>query len=553
MLAAVCGMSLARNAWGGTSGTTNSPAGAVPDPVLSLMLEKGMITEDEASKVQAQVDERRTNMAALYAAPPSPWLASAGIKDIQVFGDLRLRYEDRDATDPDHEPTVNPGKHGAKYQPPGTIDLQRERYSLRVGLRGDAYDDFYYGFRMDTSSNPRSSWVTMGSSSSGTPYQGPYGKSTAGINVGQIFLGWAPESWVDVTFGKMANPLYTSPMVWSPSINPEGIAEHFKYAVGEVDFFANLAQFLYADQNPDSASANLGLGSGGQGQSANQIFQIAWQGGFNYHVTTNLSAKVGATIYQYFGMQRSGRNGGISPYFGDPYVGEGTYTGLGTIYPVKGASGYGINGTLPGYESLGYPNNQVGLDNLLVLEVPFEVNLRLFKKVDIRVFGDAAYNLEGSKRADVAAAAYKQYLINQPSPGLTPAQIKSLSFAPQRGDNKAFQIGMAVGSKDGVGLVYGTATKRHAWEIRSYWQRVEQYSLDPNILDQDFFEGVENLQGFYIAGAFAFTENFIGTVRYGRACRINNKLGTGGTGQDIPQMNPINEFDLLQADLTFKF
>ena len=131
-----------------------------------------MITEDEASKVQAQVDARRTNMAAMYAPPPSPWLTSVGIKDMEVFGDLRLRYEDRDATDPDHEKNPNPGKHGLKYLPPGTIDLQRERYAFRVGLRGDAYDDFYYGFRMDTSSNPRSSWVTMGTSSSGEPLSG---------------------------------------------------------------------------------------------------------------------------------------------------------------------------------------------------------------------------------------------------------------------------------------------------------------------------------------------------------------------------------------------
>ena len=37
MLAAVCGISLARNALGGTGGTTNSLAAAVPDPVLSLL------------------------------------------------------------------------------------------------------------------------------------------------------------------------------------------------------------------------------------------------------------------------------------------------------------------------------------------------------------------------------------------------------------------------------------------------------------------------------------------------------------------------------------
>jgi hypothetical protein len=101
--------------------------------------------------------------------------------------------------------------------------------------------------------------------------------------------------------------------------------------------------------------------------------------------------------------------------------------------------------------------------------------------------------------------------------------------------------------------VYGTASRKHAWEFRTYWQHVEQYSLDPNLIDSDFFEGAENLQGIYTAAAYSFTDNLIGTIRYGYASRINNKLGTGGSDQDIPQVNPISEYKLFQADLTFRF
>src|SRR5208283_3033828 len=104
------------------------------------------------------------------------------------------------------------------------------------------------------------------------------------------------------------------------------------------------------------------------------IFQIAWQGGLTYHITTNVSANVGATFYQYYGLQRSSPTEGVSPYFGDPYVGEGAYTGPGSANLINGYSGYGTSSTLPGYQSLGYPNNQVGLNNLTVLEVPFELN-----------------------------------------------------------------------------------------------------------------------------------------------------------------------------------
>ena len=56
-----------------------------------------------------------------------------------------------------------------------------------------------------------------------------------------------------------------------------------------------------------------------------------------------------------------------------------------------------------------------------------------------------------------------------------------------------------------------------------------------------------------MAAAYCFTDNLIATFRYGHASRINSLLGTGGSGQDIPQINPINDFDIYQVDLTFRF
>jgi hypothetical protein len=72
-------------------------------------------------------------------------------------------------------------------------------------------------------------------------------------------------------------------------------------------------------------------------------------------------------------------------------------------------------------------------------------------------------------------------------------------------------------------------------------------------LDLDFFNGLENLQGIYVAASYAFTGNVIGTFRYGHASRINNMLGTGGSSGDIPQINPVNDYDIYQVDLTVRF
>jgi hypothetical protein len=56
-----------------------------------------------------------------------------------------------------------------------------------------------------------------------------------------------------------------------------------------------------------------------------------------------------------------------------------------------------------------------------------------------------------------------------------------------------------------------------------------------------------------VVAAYSLTDNLIAAFRWGHASRINKLLGTGGTGQDFPQINPINDFDMYQVDLTLRF
>jgi len=550
----VAAMSAATRAWCQDSTNTAAVANA-PDPLLDLLIQKGILTQQEAEKVEAEAQSRRTNQMQMPQMPVSKWKISNGIRNIELYGMARLRYEDRYAADPAGN----------------SIDLRRWRYALELGLRGDLFDHYYWGVRLDTGTSPRSQSVTFGTSASGGPYVGPFGRSNDGVNVGEIYLGWHPWDWMDLTVGRMPNPLFTTPMVWSPSITPEGFAERFKYTVGPAQFFANFGQFLYAN-NYETASSGLGLGfspgssGGGGGQNTDNIFMFAWQGGLTYQITTDFSAKVASTIYNYTGLQASSATTAESPYFGDPYVGEGAYYIDGK--PGGFAPGYsgfspgtefgsGTAGTPPnGFGSLSYPLNQVGLNDLLVLEFPFELNYK-FHGLDARLFGDFAYNLHGAQRAEAAANAYNTII-----QGLVFANNSGVinhSITAQTGDVKAYQIGVGIGSDDVVygpsqGLVYATSAPRHAWEVRTYWQHTEQYALDPNLPDVDFFEGAQNLQGIYVAASYALTANLISTFRYGHASRINNMLGTGGSDTgDIPQINPINSYDIYQIDLTLLF
>ena len=488
------------------------------DALLDLMIQKGMITQDEAKKVQAEADAKSTN-AVRHTMPSmdSKWKISKAVKQLELFGDIRVRYEHREAETPSDS----------------RIDLERGRYALRFGLRGEVFDDFYFGLRLETSTNPRSSWLTFGNSSTA-----PFGKSSAGIEVGQAYIGWRPGGWMDLTVGKMPNPMYTTPMVWDSDLNPEGVAERFKYTVGNADLFANFGQFIYQDYNPSSISSPLvPYVAPNRQTSTDTTFLLAWQGGVNYHFTDNISAKTAAALYNYIGLTTNLITAANSGGIGDSYIGEGAYGGKNSANPVNGLT-----------TENGVSYNQVGVRNLLVLEVPAEVNFKL-GKLNARVFGDYAYNLNGQQRAKDAVKALATQNQMQQTGGNPPL----LTYGAQQSDVQAYQIGFAIGNGDSLGLATGSVAKKNTWEFRTYWQSIGQYALDPNLLDSDIFEGRGNMEGVVAAFAYAFTDNVFATVRYAYASRANDKLGTGGNNSDIPQINPIQHYSLLQLDLTLRF
>ena len=489
------------------------------DALIDKLEQKGILTATEAKELRAEAAAADTNL--VHRLPASKWQLADSIKSLGLFGDVRLRYEYRGMDNPTPN-TVAPG--GVSSGGTGnTYRRERFRYALRLGLRGDLFDDFNYGIRLDTSSNPRSPWVTFADDtgkSSTSPLSGtPSDKSNDGINVGQVYLGWHPTDWFEMSVGKMPNPLYTTPLAWDSDINPEGAFEKFKYSVGNVDLFAGFGQFDY--QDPAAASAF----------PSSDTFILAWQGGGTVKFNKDMFFKIAPVLYSYTGQGNppaSGANPNLgTPYY--PFVGQGDANGLNGAW------------------------NQAGINDLLVLEIPLEFDFKInhtpLGTLQARLFGDVAYNFYGDDRARAAYVAGGGSGPGGAFPGLSSAAT---------GQNKAYQVGLGLGSAGPVygptqGLVYGSTSKKHTWEARFYWQHIEQYALDVNLIDSDFFEGRGNLQGFYSSFAYSISDAIIGTVRYGYATPIKGDLGTGGNNLDIPGINPVRNYNLVQLDLTWRF
>ncbi|MEY2537235.1 MAG: hypothetical protein QOG67_975 [Verrucomicrobiota bacterium] len=493
--------------------------------LLDLLVRKKLITSKEAEEVRAEMKTSKAKETTKATAPSgstattstifteakSPpilsaidkWKLSTPIMELELYGDTRLRYEYRGGQ------TIDTATTHDDWQ-----ERKRERYRLRLGLRGTLADDWFFGVRLETSQNPRSTNVTFGDDSSTTSAGGggPFAKGSDGINVGQAYLGYKGFKDITLTGGKMPNPLITTWMVWDPDINPEGAAEQWKHTFtfgggGEspqsyskdgkdvavakgsgdafkLDVFANFGQFVYDDVNPENPLGSPTT-SGGKQTPTTDAWLLAWQVGAKFTFPNTLYAQIAPTLYNY-----TGNGDTFNTHFqgGDPALSN-------------------TNSLL---------QNQTGINSLLVFDTPMEVGWKV-GKLPMRVFADFAVNLEGDDRATAAGR-------------------------PDKGDQRyAYQIGIGAGQ----------LKKKHDWQLDVFWQHSEQYSLDPNLIDNDVFDARLNMEGVGARAGYMLSDAVWFYVTYVYAWRIDDTLGTGGAN-DIA-INPMDQYQILQADLNLKF
>jgi Putative porin len=463
---------------------------------------KAQITSEAKTNIEKTVPVEKTNVG--------NWKLSTPIIELELYGDVRLRYEYRGGQTTDNNAALRDDWQERK----------RERYRLRLGLRGTLADDWFFGVRLETGQSPRSTNVTFGddTSTSSPGGGGPFAKGSDGIFVGHAYLGYRGFKDITLTGGKMPNPLVSTWMVWDPDINPEGLSEQWKHSfsiggLGEgaqpygkdgtsvatstpaapllkIDVFATLGQFIYDDANPENPlgprSTNSQPGSNGHQLIPNtDAFLLAWQLGAKFTFPKTLYAQVAPTFFNYTG---NGDTFNIHFQGGDPNL----------------------------TNSASMAENQTGINSLLVFDMPMEVGWKL-GQLPMRLFADFAVNLDGDDRA--LAAGH-----------------------PDKGNQRyAYQIGSGIGQ----------LKKKRDWQVDVYWQHSEQYSLDPNLIDNDIFDARLNMEGVGVRAGYALSDAVFFNLSYLYGWRIDDSLGTGGMN-DIA-INPLDQYQLLQLDLNIKF
>jgi hypothetical protein len=320
-----------------------------------------------------------------------------------------------------------------------------------------------------------------------------------------------------------------TPMVWDPDINPEGLAQQWKhtFSFGEVggeapsyskdskniapvavktepliklDIFVNLAQFVYDDSNPENplgprptTTGQVGRQRGSQLIPNTDAFLMAWQAGAKVTFPHGIWLQAAPTIYNYTG---NGDTFNIHYQGGSPFV-----TNVASL-----------------------AQNQTGINSLLVFDMPMELGWKI-GQLPMHIFGDFAANLDGDERADAAAATIPHGTVSD------------------SGDQRyAFQAGAGVGQ----------LKKKHDWQIDAYYQLSEQYALDPNLVDDDIFDGRQNMEGIVVKAGYMLSDAVSINFTWNYGWRHDDNLGTGGTPVAIG-INPLDQYQLFFADLNIKF
>src|SRR4029077_12522438 len=180
---------------------------------------------------------------------------------------------------------------------------------------------------------------------------------------------------------KMPNPMISTLMVWDPDISPEGLAEQWKHtftiALGnegesetssygkdgmalpgrkkkeqrglKIEVFANFAQFVYDDSNPENPLGprpTTTANGGHQLIPSTDAFLLAWQVGAKFTFPNSLYAQIAPTFYNYTG---NGDSFNVHFQGGDPNLSN----------------------------SASMTQNQTGINSLLVFDMPAEVGWKL--------------------------------------------------------------------------------------------------------------------------------------------------------------------------------
>jgi len=486
------------------------------DVLLKVLVRKGILTQDEAAAVKAEVSKEKAKEAKI-AAKSAPVTTSEdglmskldiskSVDKLKLYGDLRLRYQ---YDDKDPQLFIPDGSKNEVDRSPSGSQQSRWRFRLRLGAEITLTDQWSAGFELSTA---------KASDSGNQTYEN--GFDDYEIFISRAFLRWDPNKAFTFVGGKMPNPFYTTDLVWDSDITPNGVAEIIRFD-----------QLFGAEVEEEVGFSKDGKTVAGKAVKSERNWELSLIAGqflFDDNNENNFDNDESTDAYtfqtQLLGSYKFENGVKVTAAPGWLVNSAGSATGLTNSNPFNDN-----------------PNVSGATRNISLLLFPGDVAFKI-GDTKTKFYWDFSYNIEGRKRTEDI------YGLVSLRNGSGEQSDDDVSDPDDYDSQHSMQDDFAYL----VGLQFGENKKSGDWSFRTDWRQTGIAAVDPNLNDSDFAAGELNTRGLKLGLAYNFTDFAIGTISYYHAWNLRNNLiggeATGGNG--VADSNAVR---VLQVDFSVKF
>ncbi|WMN20465.1 putative porin [Pseudomonas piscis] len=440
------------------------------------------------------------------------------VSRITFDGDIRLRSESRFFADNNSNEIVD----YAKLNDSGPYDVNKDtnsklppllntredrdnlfRLRARLGMKAVISPEWTAGIRIGTGSdnNPVSTTQTLG---------GGFGKKDIWLDQG--YLTWKATQDLTLTGGRIANPFYSTDMLYSNDLNFDGVAAIFNHKLdSDWGLFGTVGAFPVEYTNDTSTS------NGFDKNESDTKWLFGGQIGANWKINRSNSLK-GALAYYRFEDIEGQRSSPCTPWAGAP----GCDTdGSRVAFMQKGNSVFLLRNIAPNPATPGLtPQPQyVGLASKFdVLDLNLSWDTELPDDLRLRTQGNYIRNLAYDK-AEMLKRSEGQIVNNINRNGEFESGGNALMLQ--------FTLGNALEMK-----------KAGDWNLLAGYKYIQPDALPDGFNDSSFHLGGTNAKGYFLGGNYGIDKNIYATARYMSASEV---------------YGPRYEVDVMQLELNTRF
>ncbi|WDH38080.1 putative porin [Pseudomonas chlororaphis] len=416
------------------------------------------------------------------------------VSRISFDGDIRLRDESRYYSGSNSNEIVDFAKLNDKgpydVNPnsssnlPPLLNTREDRENLfrlraRLGMKAQVAQDWSAGIRIGTGSdnNPVSTTQTLG---------GGFGKKDIWLDQG--YLTWKATDALTLTGGRIANPFFSTDLLYSNDLNFDGVAAIFNHKLNrDWGLFGTVGAFPVEYTNDTSTS------NGFDKEESDNKWLYGAQIGANWAINGNHRLK-GALAYYRFDDIEGQRSGACEPWAGAPGCDS---DGSRVAFMQKGNSVFLLRDITPN------PLNPaataqpqfVGLAsefNLLDLNLVWDADLP--ENFKLRSQANYIHNL-GYDEGEMRKRSEGQIVNNLDSNG----ELES-------GAN-AWMVQFTLGNSLEL-------AKQGDWNLFAGYKYIQPDALPDGFNDSSFHLGGTNAKGYFLGGNYGLAKNVFATGRW---------------------------------------